>query len=62
LPGSRDIRDLSKDVLDDVEHFFRAYNEAQGRTFVISGRAGAKAAESAVGRAMRPSARKTRNR
>jgi inorganic pyrophosphatase len=61
-PAVRDIHDLSKDVLDDVEHFFRAYNEAQGRTFVISGRAGAKAAESAVGRAMRPSARKTRNR
>jgi inorganic pyrophosphatase len=51
-PVVRDIHDLSKDVLDDVEHFFSAYNEAQGRTFVISGRAGAKAAESAVGRAM----------
>jgi inorganic pyrophosphatase len=45
-PVVRDIHDLSKDVLDDVEHFFNAYNEAQGRTFVISGRAGAKAAES----------------
>jgi inorganic pyrophosphatase len=61
-PAVRDIRDLSKDVLDDVEHFFCAYNEAQGRRFVISGRAGAKAAESAVGRAMRSSQRKTRNR
>lgn len=61
-PVVRDIHDLSKDVLDDVEHFFCAYNEAQGRTFAISGRAGAKAAESVVGRALRSAARKPRNR
>jgi inorganic pyrophosphatase len=61
-PVVRDIHDLSKDVLDDVEHFFCAYNEAQGRTFAISGRAGAKAAESVLRRALRSSARKTRNR
>jgi inorganic pyrophosphatase len=61
-PAVRDIHDLSKDVLDDVEHFFCAYNQAQGRTFSVSGRAGAKAAESVLRRAMRSSARKTRNR
>lgn len=48
----RDIRELSKDVLADVEHFFRSYNEAQGRKFAIMGRAGAKAAERVLNRAM----------
>ena len=61
-PVVRDIHDLSKDVLNDVEHFFCAYNEAQGRTLAISGRAGAKAAESVLRRALRSAAGKTRNR
>jgi inorganic pyrophosphatase len=61
-PVVREIHDLSKDVLNDVEHFFCAYNEAQGRTFAISGRAGAKAAESVLRRALRAAAGKTRNR
>ena len=61
-PVVRDIHDLSKDVLNDVEHFFCAYNEAQGRTLAISGRAGAKAAESVLRRALRAAAGKTRNR
>ena len=41
----RDIHELSRDLLKDIEHFFRSYNEAQGRKFAITGRAGAKAAE-----------------
>ncbi|HKU16092.1 MAG TPA: inorganic diphosphatase [Steroidobacteraceae bacterium] len=47
----RDIGELSKDVLHDIEHFFRSYNEAQGRKFAITGRAGAKAAERVLKRA-----------
>ena len=63
-PVIRDIRDLPKQVLHDIEHFFRSYNEAQGRQFSISGRAGARAAEGLLRRAMQagPSAaHKTRN-
>ena len=41
----RELREVSRQNLRDIEHFFRSYNEAQGRRFEISGRGGAKAAE-----------------
>lgn len=44
-PSLRDIKELPADRLKDIEHFFRSYNEAQGRPFEITGRAGPKAAE-----------------
>src|SRR5262249_25441895 len=50
----RDIRELSRDVLKDIEHFFRSYNEAQGRKFAITGRAGAKAAARVLEHALPP--------
>lgn len=61
----RDIGELAKSLLEDIEHFFRSYNEAQGRQFVISGRAGAKAAERVLSHALRPvesARRKARSR
>jgi inorganic pyrophosphatase len=51
----RSIDELSREQLRDIEHFFCAYNEAQGRRFVISGHAGARAADRALGRARRSS-------
>lgn len=44
-PAIRDIAEVPADQLKDIEHFFRSYNEAQGRPFTIGGRAGPKAAE-----------------
>ena len=41
----RELSDVSRGKLREIEHFFRSYNEAQGRQFRISGRGGAKAAE-----------------
>ena len=41
----RELGDVSRGKLREIEHFFRSYTEAQGRQFRISGRGGAKAAE-----------------
>lgn len=41
----RELRDVSKQTVREIEHFFRSYNEVQGRNFQVSGRGGAKAAE-----------------
>lgn len=35
------ISDLHPALLDEIEHFFVSYNRAQGREFIIKGRAGA---------------------
>jgi inorganic pyrophosphatase len=51
-PLISELRQLSRDRLRDIEHFFRSYNEAQGRRFEITGRAGAKAAERVLSRAL----------
>jgi inorganic pyrophosphatase len=45
-PPLRDIKELPAGRLRDIEHFFRSYNQAQGRPFEITGRAGAGAAQS----------------
>ena len=58
----RDISELPKEVLADIEHFFRSYNEAQGRKFAITGRAGAKAAERVLDRAVPKAASGERRR
>jgi inorganic pyrophosphatase len=52
-PSLRDINELPKDELKDIEHFFCAYNEAQGRQFAVTGRGGAKAAQRILGRALK---------
>ena len=43
---------LADKNLDTIEHFFRSYNEAQGRRFVVTGRAGPKTAERMLSRAI----------
>jgi inorganic pyrophosphatase len=40
-----DLEELGAGCLDEIEHFFVAYNEAQGRTFEPTGRLGADEAE-----------------
>jgi inorganic pyrophosphatase len=40
-----DIEELGQECLDQIEHFFVSYNEAQGRAFKATGRLGAKEAE-----------------
>jgi len=52
-PAIRDLQELPKPQLDEIEHFFRSYNEAQGRRFAVTGRGGPKAAERMLSRAMR---------
>jgi inorganic pyrophosphatase len=48
----RDLSDVSRDTVREIEHFFCSYNEAQGRPFRISGRGGAKAAERMLTKAL----------
>jgi inorganic pyrophosphatase len=52
-PTLRDLAELPREQLDDIEHFFRSYNEAQGRPFAITGRAGPKAAKQMLDRAIK---------
>jgi inorganic pyrophosphatase len=39
-PAWRDIGDVPEDLLAQIERFFVAYNEAEGRSFVVLGRRG----------------------
>ncbi|HEY7638601.1 MAG TPA: inorganic diphosphatase [Steroidobacteraceae bacterium] len=48
----RELSEVSRDLLREIEHFFRSYNEAQGRQFRITGRGGAQAAERILKRAI----------
>jgi inorganic pyrophosphatase len=36
----RDISDLSQDLIVQVEHFFKSYNEAKGKRFEVKARSG----------------------
>jgi inorganic pyrophosphatase len=47
-PTARSIDDLPAKVLDQIEHFFVAYNRFEGREFVPTRRGGAAAAEKRV--------------
>jgi inorganic pyrophosphatase len=40
----RELREVPRTTVREIEHFFRSYNEAQGRPFKVTGRGGAKAA------------------
>lgn len=44
----RTLRDLSPQLLDQIEHFFISYNEAKGKKFAPLGRFGAKRARRLV--------------
>jgi inorganic pyrophosphatase len=50
-PRARTLGDLPARLLDQIEHFFVAYNEFEGRRFVPFRRGGPKAAEKRVERA-----------
>jgi inorganic pyrophosphatase len=41
----RELSDVPRQKVREIEHFFLSYNEAQGRRFKISGRGGSKSAE-----------------
>jgi inorganic pyrophosphatase len=43
-PRIRSLDEIAADCLHEIENFFVAYNRAQGREFVLKGRAGAAAA------------------
>src|SRR4051794_19303979 len=49
--GVRQLRDLSSNLLDEIEHFFVSYNVARGKTFTPTGREGPDAAKAIVERA-----------
>ncbi|WP_026462441.1 inorganic diphosphatase [Adhaeribacter aquaticus] len=44
----QDIKDLDKNLLDQIEHFFRSYNASRGQQFEVIGRYGVKKAEKLV--------------
>src|SRR3712207_1004618 len=41
----RDIKDVDKHLLEQIEHFFRSYNVIRGAQFEVAGRYGPKRAE-----------------
>jgi inorganic pyrophosphatase len=49
----RRLQDLKAQQLADIEHFFKSYNEAQGRRFNITGRGDRRCAHAALDRAIR---------
>jgi inorganic pyrophosphatase len=55
-PVIHDLKELPKSELREIEHFFRSYNEAQGRRFVVTGRGGPKVAQQMLKRAMQEAA------
>jgi|SRR5262245_6308220 len=52
-PDVRSLDEVGKGRLDELEHFFVSYNEAEGRQFKPLGRRGPEAAESLVEDGMR---------
>lgn len=36
----REMKDLSPDLISQIEHFFKSYNEAKGKRFDVKGRSG----------------------
>jgi inorganic pyrophosphatase len=48
----RELEDLPGTIVEQIEHFFVTYNAEEGKRFNVRSRAGARAAEDAVKRAM----------
>lgn len=42
------LRDLDKHLLEQIEHFFKSYNEAKGQQFKVAGRYGPKKAQALI--------------
>ena len=57
-PVARSLSDLPAGVVDQIEHFFVAYNRFEGREFVPRRRRGPEAAEARVERAVADHARR----
>jgi inorganic pyrophosphatase len=56
-PAARSLEDVPARVLDQIEHFFVAYNQFEGREFVPRRRRGPAAAETRLRKAVRDHAR-----
>ena len=52
-PRFRSLRDLGDDRMNQIEHFFVAYNRAQGREFRPTGRLGPQSAKALLKKSMR---------
>jgi inorganic pyrophosphatase len=52
-PAIRKLEQLEGQQLHDIEHFFRSYNQAQGREFKIAGRGGPRQAQKMFRSALR---------
>jgi len=52
-PVARTLDDLPTRLLDQIEHFFSAYNQAEGRTFTPIARRGPRAAMNLIQRGIR---------
>jgi inorganic pyrophosphatase len=53
----RELRQLDREHLRDIEHFFESYNRRQGREFRIIGRGTRRAAQAVLARGLRAFAR-----
>jgi inorganic pyrophosphatase len=51
-PIARSLRELDETRLDEIEHFFRSYNEMEGRQFKALARQGVKEAEAILNACM----------
>jgi len=51
--SSRQLSDLSEDLVAQIEHFFVLYNEMKGKRFKVRRRAGSKRARAVVMAAMK---------
>jgi inorganic pyrophosphatase len=56
-PAITRLEQVDGQTLREIEHFFRSYNQAQGREFRITGRSGARQAQKMFRDAMREFAR-----
>jgi inorganic pyrophosphatase len=61
-PAQRSLADLQRSLLDQIEHFFAAYNLAEGRTFEVIGRGGHAVAKRLLDRAIDAHAAHARRR
>ena len=48
-----ELRDLSADLVAQIEHFFVSYNEMKGKRFQVKGRAGSRRARTLLTAAMK---------
>jgi inorganic pyrophosphatase len=54
----RELSDLNRDLIAQIEHFFVSYNDARGKRFEIQHRSGKRRALALVKRAMKTGRRR----